>query len=331
MTMISFVIANYNYEKFVRQSIDSALQSEWPHVEVIVVDDGSSDRSREIIESYGDRITAIFQKNSGQRVANNTGFAAVKGDLVVFLDADDTVEPSLARKLAEAWRPGVTKIQVQMIRTDAEGREFGAPFPEYPSVPSPEDIRRWTLATTEYPTPPGSGNAYARDFLARFFPLGPEHDSFTDSTTLPLAPLLGDVLTIREPLVTYRRHGNNDSNLIAKPTHFAREVERAMQRQKSATQVCETLGMPPPPPDILRRSWYVLQLRVASLRFAPQHHPLPGDSRLIAIRDAIGNLPLASSEPLRKRLKFSAWCIAALLAPDRLAKSLVQRRFGEKT
>jgi hypothetical protein len=224
----------------------------------------------------------------------------------------------------------VSKVQVQMIRTDADGVEFGTPFPEYAQVPTPADIRRWALATTEYPTPPGSGNAYARDFLARFFPLGPEHDSFTDSTTLPLAPILGDVVTIREPLVTYRRHGSNDSNLIAKPTHFAREVERAMKRQQSATDICVRLGIQPPPTDILRRSWYVLQLRVASLRFAPQHHPMPGDSRGVALRDAIFNLPLPSSEPLRKRLKYSAWCIAALLAPGGPAKTLVQRRFGEK-
>ena len=331
MTLVSFVIANYNYEKFVAASIDSALASDWPDIEVIVVDDGSKDRSNEIIDSYGDRITAIYQANGGQRVANNTGFAASKGDVVILLDADDTVHPTLARKVANAWRPGVSKIQVQMIRIDADGKVFGTPFPEWKTVPTPQDIRTWTLSTTEYPTPPGSGNAYSRDFLQKFFPVGPEHDSFTDSTTLPLAPILGDVVSIREPLVHYRRHGSNDSNLFAKRGHFAREVARAIKRQDSASEICTRLGVPAPPDNILRRSWYVLQLRVASLRAAPEMHPMTGDTRVTALFDSVRNLFLASSEPLAKRIKISLWSIATLLAPERLALKLVEMRFGEKS
>jgi glycosyltransferase involved in cell wall biosynthesis len=328
MLAVTFVIANYNYEKFLRASIDSALASDWPNVEVIVVDDGSTDGSKAIMESYGDRITCIYQQNSRQRGANNAGFAASHGDIVIFLDADDTAHPTLARKVCEVWTPSVSKIQVQMQRIDAEGREFGTPFPEWPEVPTPADIRDWTLRTSEYPTPPGSGNAYTRSFLDKVFPVGPENDSFTDSTTLPMAPILGDVVTIREPLVYYRRHGDNDSNLLAKPGHFAREVARATARQETAARLCARLGVKPPPEGIVRRSWYVLQLRVASLRAAPDLHPMQGDSRGAALVDAVRNLFIASCEPVRKRIKFALWSIVTLIAPEGVARKLVARRFG---
>jgi glycosyltransferase involved in cell wall biosynthesis len=330
MTLVSFVIANYNYEKFVAQCIDSALASDWPDIEVIVVDDGSTDGSRDVIDRFGDRITKIYQQNAGQRIANNAGFAASKGEIVVFLDADDTVDPGFVRKVCSVWRPGVSKVQVQMIRIDANGTPFGTPFPEWDPVPTPEDIRRWAFTTSEYPTPPGSGNAYGRDFLDLFFPIGPEHDSSTDSTCLVMAPLLGDVISIREPLATYRRHGNNDSNLLSDPRHFAREMSRAIHRQRSADLICGALGKAGPGEDILRRSWYVLQLRAASLRTAPERHPLTGDNRLAALVDAFRNLPLASAEPLKRRLKASAWAALTLMAPKSMADRLVRMRFGER-
>jgi len=330
MQRVSIIIANYNYEKYVAASIESALASDWPNVEVIVVDDGSTDNSRAVIDGFGDRIAKIYNENGRQRVANNTGFAHATGDIIIFLDADDLILPSAARKICEIWRPGVSKVQVQMLRIDENGTTFGAPFPEWGTVPTPQDIRTWALTTTEYPTPPGSGNAYARDFLEKFFPVGPQHDDFTDSTCLVMAPILGDVLTIREPLVLYRRHGSNDSNLLANSSFLAREVKRAMLRQQSAAEICGKLGITPPPDDILRRSWYVLQLRVASLRTAPTQHPLPGDSRWQALYDAATNIVRPSAEPFKRRLKYAAWSIATLLAPDTLAGRLVSSRFGEK-
>ncbi|MCY7286429.1 MAG: glycosyltransferase, partial [Cyanobacteria bacterium CAN_BIN43] len=66
LLLVSIIINNYNYDRFLVQAIDSALSQTYPHVEVIVVDDGSTDRSREIITSYGDRLMSIFQDNGKQ-------------------------------------------------------------------------------------------------------------------------------------------------------------------------------------------------------------------------------------------------------------------------
>lgn len=85
----SILINNYNYAQFVGQAIKSALNQTYLDVEVIVVDDGSTDNSRDVISSFGDRIKAIYKENGGQASAFNVGFAASQGDFIFLLDADD--------------------------------------------------------------------------------------------------------------------------------------------------------------------------------------------------------------------------------------------------
>ena len=70
---VSIVIINYNYGQFLREAIDSALRQTYPHTEIIVVDDGSTDNSREIIASYGSKVLPVLKKNGGQRSALNAG------------------------------------------------------------------------------------------------------------------------------------------------------------------------------------------------------------------------------------------------------------------
>jgi glycosyltransferase involved in cell wall biosynthesis len=129
----SVVIANWNYAEYLHAAIDSAFGLDWPtsHVEVIVVDDGSTDDSRTVIKSYGTRVRAIYQANGGQRAACNAGFAVASGDVVVFLDADDVLEPSFAREVAAVFYPGVSKVQCQMQVIDASGEPTGSVFPSF--------------------------------------------------------------------------------------------------------------------------------------------------------------------------------------------------------
>src|SRR5579862_7959674 len=106
--LASIIINNYNYGRFLPEAIDSALQQTYPHTEVIVVDDGSTDRSREIIAAYGDRIIPVLKENGGQTSAVNSGFAASHGDVVLFLDADDALEPSAVEQAVRALDDTVT-------------------------------------------------------------------------------------------------------------------------------------------------------------------------------------------------------------------------------
>ena len=330
----SIVIANYNYGHFLRQAIESALTQDWDRLEVIVVDDGSTDNSADVIHSFGEKITAIFKKNGGQRDANNVGFARSTGDVVIFLDADDVLMPGALRAIASVWRTGLSKVQVLMERVDAQGRRIHNALPKVrnviPKIPpglSSEAIRHWAYETSEYPTPPGSGNAYARSFLERIFPLDASYDSFTDSTCIAMAPYLGDVETIAAPLVLYRMHGANDSAMSASTSNFGREIARALKRHSAACKACAMTGRPAPPLSTLFCAPHLLQLRVASLRLTPRQHPLPGDSRIRALRDALSIPFRASFERPAFRCLIAGWSIATLLAPKNIASTLIRRRF----
>ncbi|WPJ94988.1 glycosyltransferase [Coraliomargarita algicola] len=90
---VSVIIPNYNGARFLGEAIDSVLSQQGVAVEVIVIDDGSSDGSRAIIESYGARIRSIFQQNLGACAARNAGLELAQGDYVKFLDSDDRLSP----------------------------------------------------------------------------------------------------------------------------------------------------------------------------------------------------------------------------------------------
>ncbi|MGH7801488.1 MAG: glycosyltransferase family 2 protein [Thermodesulfobacteriota bacterium] len=79
--LVSIIINNYNYGRFLKGCIESALNQTYPHTEVIIVDDGSTDNSREIIAKYRERAILILKQNEGQASAFNAGFAVSMGIL----------------------------------------------------------------------------------------------------------------------------------------------------------------------------------------------------------------------------------------------------------
>lgn len=97
---ISVIIPTYNAARFVAEAIDSALGQTLAPLEVIVVDDGSTDETERVLESYGDRIRVVRQSNGGPAAARNRGIQESKGNLIAFLDHDDVW---LAEKLKKQW------------------------------------------------------------------------------------------------------------------------------------------------------------------------------------------------------------------------------------
>ena len=92
---VSIIIPNYNYAKYLRKCIDSVLNQTYANIELIIVDDGSTDNSREVIESYVDhRIIKIYQENQGVSVARNNGIQIANGSYLAFLDSDDYWSPN---------------------------------------------------------------------------------------------------------------------------------------------------------------------------------------------------------------------------------------------
>jgi glycosyltransferase involved in cell wall biosynthesis len=97
--LVSFIIDSYNRDRFLAEANDSALDQTYPFVEVIVVDDGSTDNSLNIIANYGNRIIPVLKSNGGQASSLNEGFKASKGKIIFFLDCDDLFYPEKIDKI----------------------------------------------------------------------------------------------------------------------------------------------------------------------------------------------------------------------------------------
>ena len=97
--IVSIIINNYNYDRFLAEAIDSALNQTYPHVEIIVVDDGSTDNSRNIIADYGNRIVPVLKSNGGQASSFNEGFKASQGEIICLLDSDDVFHQEKVEKI----------------------------------------------------------------------------------------------------------------------------------------------------------------------------------------------------------------------------------------
>jgi glycosyltransferase involved in cell wall biosynthesis len=119
--LVSIIINNFNYGRFLPAAINSALWQSHPLTEVIVVDDGSIDNSHEIIASYQDRVIPVLTDNGGQAAAFNAGFAKSTGDIVIFLDADDELRPHTAALVVEQFMqdPTLAKVQYRLAVIDA--------------------------------------------------------------------------------------------------------------------------------------------------------------------------------------------------------------------
>ena len=86
---ISVVMPCFNTERYLKSSIDSVLKQAYPNIELIVIDDGSTDNSKEILKQYGNQITTLFQDNQGPGPARNRGIEVATGEFIAFLDSDD--------------------------------------------------------------------------------------------------------------------------------------------------------------------------------------------------------------------------------------------------
>lgn len=330
VALVSVVIPNFNYARYVAQAIESALSLDWPDVEVIVVDDGSTDESRDVIERYRERVTIVHQANGGQIAACNAGFARARGNAVVFLDSDDVLHPSLIREAAAVWRRGLSKVQFQMRVIDADGRPTGSFLPQFKVVPSSEDVKRWVMTAASYPTPPGSGNVYSRSYLEKIFPLVGE-DRAADSYCLAAAPHLGDVVTVAKPLVDYRVHGSNDGAMAKLDTRrFAVELKRAQTRFRYADSLRNGAFLPKSA-AVLDRSLALLPYRLASLKLLPAEHPIPSDSSWKVLRD----LTLACCTPQgvtrRARAALCVWSLSVAVAPRPLDGQIALWRFSSSS
>jgi glycosyltransferase involved in cell wall biosynthesis len=318
--LLSIAITNYNYRPFLGLAIDSALAQTYPRVEVIVVDDGSTDDSRELIASYGQRVTPVFKRNGGHGSAVNAGFAASRGEIVMFLDADDALFPRAGEEVVRVWRTNVAKVQFQLESVDAGGKPLGMRVPRFLHFVPSGDLRDRIRRFGGYPSAGSSGNAYSRATLGALLPLD-EIDWFAaaEKPLVLLAPFFGDVVSLRMPLGYYRIHDSNDSRLKG------RQLEALHRRLSASYFLPETLCRTAASrgivldPQVMHRSLLRVKLRMISLCLDAASHPIARDSRLRLLLAGIRACAREPDLPLAARLTHVLWFSSMALSPPRLA------------
>ena len=215
--LVSIIVTSYNYADYVGLAIESAIHQSYQHKEIIVVDDGSTDHSRDIIKQYVSRIKFIAKNNGGQASAFNAGFAASKGDIIFFLDSDDMLAMNAVEEVVSSFQdPEVAKVHWWLVEIDGQNKQTKKSVPSLQLSEGSlreEVISYGPLQGGGPPhSPPTSGNAWSRKFLSQVMPVPEaEYVTCTDQYLHYLAPVYGKIKRIEKPLGSYRVHGNNYS------------------------------------------------------------------------------------------------------------------------
>jgi glycosyltransferase involved in cell wall biosynthesis len=311
--LVSIIINNFNYAQFLSVAIDSALAQSYQAIEVIVVDDGSSDSSREIIGSYGQRIRPLLKANGGQASTFNAGFAASQGDIVIFLDADDALFPETVARVVAAWKPGISKLQYRLQVCDRLGKPLGL----HPAPSKPLD-QGWVwpllLRQGNYTTPVTSGNAFSRAALSQLLPM-PEADYriAADGYLNTVVTFLGPIAALEVPLGLYRMHGNNlwatgqEVNLERLRKFIRHDLQRYSLIRVWGKQMVHAAAQDLEPQDLGLKDLAHLKHRLLSLRLNPRQHPLPQDSIGLLVRSALVATWSQASLSLLERFRLSIW------------------------
>jgi glycosyltransferase involved in cell wall biosynthesis len=324
---VSIVITNHDYAVFLPDAIDSALAQDG--AEVIVVDDGSEDDSREVIAGYGAAITPLLQPNAGQKAAFNAGFAVATGDVVLFLDSDDVLRPRIVAAVAAAFgsAPATARVVYRVEHVDAAGRSLGTTMPRA-GVRLPQgDVRETALnAPDDLAWPPTSGNAFARAALARVMPLPVDEDLIgADFWLHTLTPLLGSVTALPCIGASYRVHHANAHHRARADAAQSRYLVGLAQRTHVAQRrLADDLGFPP---LAAPRSVTLAVHRFVSLRTGRAQHPVAGDTRRRALRAGLAAVGARRDATLARRVAYAAWLLALTVAPRRAVAPLAQAFF----
>lgn len=202
---ISVLINNYNYGRFLAACIDSVLTQNHPDFEIIVVDDGSTDNSRDVIASYGTRILAVLKENGGQASSFNAGFAASSGEILCLLDADDTFLPRKLPIIASLYQNHEADWVFDHVTTD-ENATIGTQI-STTEIDKRESLRQGGFPSLPVPT---SGLTFHRRILADILPMPTANDVVLSDNYLKFAAAyLGKGLIVETPLTFQRIHGAN--------------------------------------------------------------------------------------------------------------------------
>lgn len=312
--LISIIINNYNYEKYVGKAIESVLAQTYHNIDVVIVDDGSTDNSKAIISSFAIEKT-YFKANGGQVSAQNLGFEKCSGDIVIFLDSDDYLFPELCAEIATKYSASIAMYPYKLRICDENGVESSREIPTAGLLLGHHCD--FLMQHGYMPISPMSGVAYQRDFLKDVFPFDPiKWNNSIDHYLSFTAPFYGKVCVLNKPLGGYRLGHMSISQhaLISFPkfrlnllysTYYAISISEQAKKRFNRTLAVDDLLSP-----------YHWKNRFFSFVLAPTRHPFSQDTRLYLFKRCVSSFIKADDLSLQKRIINVGLMCALLFAPQ---------------
>lgn len=239
--LVTVLVDTYNHQSFIEDAINSVLKQDFPasETDILVVDDGSTDNTSEIIRKFAPRVRLLRKVNGGQASAFNAGIPAARGEIIAFLDGDDW------------WAPGKLTAVTEAFAANAEVGLIGHGVTEvYPDgrqrTEVPREVSRFRLTSTEeaktFRMQRGflgtSRMAYRKEVLRRIGHV-PEALKFeADEYLFTLAGLFAEVMILRESFTFYRLHDRNlfqitsgDEQAIRRKQQVLAALARSLQEE----------------------------------------------------------------------------------------------------
>ena len=264
---VTVLIDTYNHHLFIEEAIHSVLQQDFPasETEILVVDDGSTDNTSEIVRKFAPRVRLLSKLNGGQASAFNTGIPEARGEIVAFLDGDDWWAPGKLTAVTKAFAAnagvglvghGITEVYMDGRQRTEVPREVSRFRIESSQDAGKFRMRRGFLGTSRM--------SYRKEILSRIGPV-PEAMRFeADEYLFTLAGFFADVMILREPLTFYRVHSGNLFQLTGRDEQAVRGKQQVLAAL--AQSLAEKLKQINVPSDVARTVLECVEVEADVLR-----------------------------------------------------------------
>lgn len=323
---VSIIICNYNYGEFLSAAIDSALAQTYQNVEVIVVDDGSTDQSRSVLEQYRGRVKVVLKEHGGETAGRNEGFRQSTGEIITYLDSDDFLSPNAVERVVQKWRPSYAKLQFPMRVVNRNGESTGLLMPRCRLDSGRVD--HLLLSTGRYITAPGSGNFYPRWLLERIMPVPvAEWPQSVDSYAATFAGFYGEIGAIADPLAYYRVHDSNMTRSATDNSVDLPQIERLMSRGLRLRTLIQKIAADlqlRPNPGIVTHHWLYLKLELVQLRLK---NDTPLATLLLKAWQMLLSAITSPELTLMRRIQMIGWTFGTVALPRKAAMPVIRTAF----
>lgn len=247
--LVTALINTYNYGRYLPFAINSVLAQTYKNIEIIVVDDGSTDHTRDVLAQYGDKITAIRTENGGQGHAFNVGIPRARGELLMLLDADDMWLPDKVERMVElaAQRPKAAMLYHRFKNIDKNGHEIGPPQPS--TLTNGDYRRKYLRSGGSWWSPITSVLVLRPEHIRQVLPIPTyAHREGADTLVTDFCAVTAEIASLPETLTLRRLHGANlyasgrDDRSFRSEEIRESDVRRIEWRMFSLRQVLERTG-----------------------------------------------------------------------------------------